>query len=50
MDARHAAARRKHDGSEDMRGAVRQMELFEALNHAQRPLAVEAFELLCDNI
>jgi hypothetical protein len=49
MDARPAAARRKLDRSEDLRSAVRQMELFEALNGAQRPLAVEALELLCED-
>lgn len=49
-DARPAAARPKLDRSEDMRSAVRQIELFEALDDAQRPLAVEALELLCDSI
>jgi hypothetical protein len=48
-DVRPAAARRRLDRSEDMRSAVRQMELFEALDNAQRPLAVEAIELLCDH-
>ena len=47
-DERPAAARHKLDSSEDMRSAVRQMELLEALDDAQWPLAVEALELLCD--
>jgi hypothetical protein len=48
-DVRPAAARHRLDSPEDLRSAVRQMELFEALDDAQRPLAVEAVKVLCSH-
>lgn len=48
-DVRPAAARHRLDSPEDLRSAVRQTELFEASDDAQRPLAVEAVKVLCSH-